>query len=258
MRMTAIHAQTERKRQDGSVRRAEKHHRRARTRRFRGLIRAVSAACATTAAAQGGKRLSGGRIQAIFASDSRPLGECREKEHAVFHVCIAGTHEFSGATLSAPKECCGTLVSNAINLGENMKPLLLSTFFSFVLAPAAFAETLSVVVQQTANAGTVRAAVYDSQAAFDASRMIAGTTSPASSGETLLSFENLTPGKYGIAVFHDLNSNEELDRNLFGGPKEPFGFSKNPNIGFSAPGFEEFAFEFDGSSQEMIINLNGN
>ena len=77
MRMTAIHAQTERKRQDGSVRRAEKHHRRARTRRFRGLIRAVSAACSTTAAAQGGKRLSGGRIQAIFAPDSRQLGECR-------------------------------------------------------------------------------------------------------------------------------------------------------------------------------------
>lgn len=33
----------------------------------------------TTAAAQGEKRLSGGRIQAIFASDSRPLGECRIK-----------------------------------------------------------------------------------------------------------------------------------------------------------------------------------
>jgi len=77
MRMTAIHAQTEQKRQDGSVRRAEKHHRRARRRRFRGLIRAVSAACATTAAAQGEKRLSGGRLQAIFASDCRPLGECR-------------------------------------------------------------------------------------------------------------------------------------------------------------------------------------
>ena len=30
-----------------------------------------------TAAAQGGKRLSGGRIQAIFAPDSRQLGECR-------------------------------------------------------------------------------------------------------------------------------------------------------------------------------------
>jgi hypothetical protein len=54
MRMTAIHAQTERKRQDRSARCAEKHRCRDRTRRFRGLIRSVSAACATAGAAQGG------------------------------------------------------------------------------------------------------------------------------------------------------------------------------------------------------------
>ena len=88
--MTAIHAQTERKRLDGSVRRAEKHHRRARTRRFRGLIRAVSAACSTTAAAQGGKRLSGGRIQAIFTSDGTPLGECRLRILMFFVAFLIG------------------------------------------------------------------------------------------------------------------------------------------------------------------------
>ncbi|WP_213685311.1 hypothetical protein [Roseicyclus sp.] len=77
MRMTAIQAQTERKRQDRSARRAEKHHRRARTRRFRGLIRTVSAACAAIDAAQGEKRLSGGRIQAIVMTEGNPLGECR-------------------------------------------------------------------------------------------------------------------------------------------------------------------------------------
>ena len=41
------------------------------------LIRPVFAACAASDAAQGAKRLSGGRIQAIFAPDSRQLGECR-------------------------------------------------------------------------------------------------------------------------------------------------------------------------------------
>jgi hypothetical protein len=77
MRMTAIHVQTERKRQDGSVRRAEKHRRRSRTVPLRGLIRPVFAACAASDAAQGVKRLSGGRIQAFFTSASMPLGECR-------------------------------------------------------------------------------------------------------------------------------------------------------------------------------------
>ena len=78
-RMTAILAQTERKRQDRSVRCAEKHRRRARTRRLRGLIHSVPAACATKAAGWGKKCLTGGQNQALFTSDSMPLGVCREK-----------------------------------------------------------------------------------------------------------------------------------------------------------------------------------
>jgi hypothetical protein len=83
MRMTAIHAQTKRKRQDGSIRRAEKHRRRARTVPLRGLIRPVFAACAASDAAQGEKRLSGGRIQAILKSSGRPLGVCRVNKHTI-------------------------------------------------------------------------------------------------------------------------------------------------------------------------------
>ena len=60
--------------------RAEKLRRRARTRLLCGLIRAVSAACAASDAAQGEKHLSGGRIQAILTSEGRPLGECRYNE----------------------------------------------------------------------------------------------------------------------------------------------------------------------------------
>ena len=64
-------------RQDRSARCAEKHRRRARKQRLRGLIHPVSAACATAGAAQGGKRLSSGRFLPIFMSDGTPLGECR-------------------------------------------------------------------------------------------------------------------------------------------------------------------------------------
>jgi hypothetical protein len=64
MRMIAIHAQTERKRLDRPVRCAEKHRRRARTRRLRGLIRPVPEACATEDAGWGEKCLSSGQNQA--------------------------------------------------------------------------------------------------------------------------------------------------------------------------------------------------
>jgi hypothetical protein len=75
MRMTVIQTQTERKRQDRSIRRAEKHRRRTRTWRLRGLIRPVPAACATEDAGWGEKSLSSGQNQVILASDGRLLGE---------------------------------------------------------------------------------------------------------------------------------------------------------------------------------------
>ena len=83
MRMIAIHAQTERKRLDRSVRCAEKRRPWARKQRLRGLIRPDPAVCATAGAACGRKSLSSARIQAIFTSNDTPLGECRLKKAGI-------------------------------------------------------------------------------------------------------------------------------------------------------------------------------
>jgi hypothetical protein len=77
MRMTAIHAQTERKWHDRSSRCAEKHRLRARTQLLGGLIRPVPEACATAGAARCEKRLPNRQIQAKFTSAGTPLGEFR-------------------------------------------------------------------------------------------------------------------------------------------------------------------------------------
>ncbi|MFK7754021.1 MAG: DUF2141 domain-containing protein [Sedimentitalea sp.] len=124
-------------------------------------------------------------------------------------------------------------------------------------ATCAQADTLSLVVQATSNAGTLRAAVFDSQQGFDAGEFVAATYGPAVSGAATLTVKDLKPGTYGIAVFHDQNNNTELDRNLLGAPKEPFGFSNDPKIGFSAPGFDAFKFEYDGTATQLRITLNG-
>lgn len=84
MRMIAIHAQTERKRLDRSVRCAEKRRPWARKQRLRGLIRPDPAVCATAGAACGRKSLSSARIQAIFTSNDTPLGECRLNRTNIF------------------------------------------------------------------------------------------------------------------------------------------------------------------------------
>ncbi|QZP07654.1 DUF2141 domain-containing protein [Caenibius sp. WL] len=46
------------------------------------------------------------------------------------------------------------------------------------------------------------------------------------------------PGDYAISVFHDRNSNNQLDT-FAGIPKEGYGFSKNPGFKPRAPRFEE-------------------
>ncbi len=91
MRMTAIHAQTERKRLDRSVRCAENRRRQANTLRIRGPIHPVPAVCATAHGAQGEKRLIKGQNQATLTSDGTPLGEYRFNKPSIvgreFH-CI--------------------------------------------------------------------------------------------------------------------------------------------------------------------------
>jgi uncharacterized protein (DUF2141 family) len=128
---------------------------------------------------------------------------------------------------------------------------------TLVFAGAATAETLTLRVETQSATGTLRAAIFDSQQAFDADIIVANVMGPAVVGVTELRVENLEPGVYGITIFHDLNGNDELDRNLFGAPNEPFGFSNNPKIKFSAPEFDTFKFQFDGQPTEINIALNG-
>ena len=140
---------------------------------------------------------------------------------------------------------------------KNLKKIPLVTILIFGAATSALADTITLRVVTATNDGTVRAAVYDSQKSFDDAKTVAGINGIAVPGSTMLAFDKLQPGTYGIAVYHDKNGNEELDRNLFGAPNEPFGFSNNPKIGFSAPKFQSFEFKFDGSPLELNITLNG-
>ncbi len=73
--------------------------------------------------------------------------------------------------------------------------------------------------------------------------------------ETATRFADVPDGTYAVAVYHDTNGNGELDRNLFGVPKEDYGFSNNARGSFGAPAFKEAAFEHGGTTR-IAIDLN--
>ncbi len=55
----------------------------------------------------------------------------------------------------------------------------------------------------------------------------------------IYNFEDLPEGEYAVAIYHDLNRNNILDKNLLGIPEERYGFSNNARRAFSAPSFQE-------------------
>lgn len=58
-------------------------------------------------------------------------------------------------------------------------------------------------------------------------------------------------GTYAIAVVHDENSNNKMDKALFL-PKEGFGFSRNPTITTGPPKFRSASFMVDGPQSQRI------
>lgn len=66
---------------------------------------------------------------------------------------------------------------------------------------------------------------------------------------------DVPPGTYAVAVYHDLNNNNKLDKNLVGYPKEPFGFSNNYRPVLSAPDFEDCAFKLPSQGASLTIKL---
>lgn len=64
----------------------------------------------------------------------------------------------------------------------------------------------------------------------------------------------LPHGDYSIAIYHDINDDGKCNRNWIGIPTEPFGFSNNVRVRFSAPSFEKTKFILQ-EDTEISINL---
>jgi uncharacterized protein (DUF2141 family) len=69
-----------------------------------------------------------------------------------------------------------------------------------------------------------------------------------------LSFTDLEPGSYALALFHDENANARLDT-FAKIPREGFGFSRNPKVRFGAPSFRQVAFPIQAAPVKMAVRM---
>lgn len=75
-------------------------------------------------------------------------------------------------------------------------------------------------------------------------------------GELDIAITDLDEGTYAVSVFHDMNLNGVLDKNLLGVPAEPYGFSNNARGWMGPPKFADAAFTTGTRSHILEIALH--
>ncbi len=119
--------------------------------------------------------------------------------------------------------------------------------------------TVTVTVTDLRNArGLVRACMTADPQRFPKCR---GDTASyravvdARSGRMVLTFDDVAPGRYAVALLHDENGNGKADRALGMMPTEGFGFSRDAKVQMGPPAFEAAALDVTGTPKSVAIRM---
>ncbi len=101
--------------------------------------------------------------------------------------------------------------------------------------------------------GSMYIAVFDNKESFpDFGKQLVDNVLPVDANTLNYTFKDLPHDDYAVAIFHDKNNNGVLDKNAFGFPLEPYGFSRNARARFSAPPFDDAKIELVGNQSIEI------
>ncbi len=78
---------------------------------------------------------------------------------------------------------------------------------------------------------------------------------PARPGTTTVTVPGVPPGDYAVQAFHDENDNDQIDRGIFGIPREGVGFSRDARIVFSPPKWRDAMFAHGATAQAIGFSL---
>ena len=123
-----------------------------------------------------------------------------------------------------------------------------SLLFILLSSSTLFAHTITVNISNISNSrGDILIGLYNSSSSFTKIDKVYKKGKIDLSKDNIVSytFENISDGTYAISLFHDENSNNELDTNFLGMPKEGYGFSNNIRPALRGATFEESKFKVD-------------
>jgi uncharacterized protein (DUF2141 family) len=108
------------------------------------------------------------------------------------------------------------------------------------------------VVGLDSDDGTVQIALNDAQN-YEGEGSVRAAALPIEDGTARWKIDDVPPGTYAVRLYHDENDNGELDANMFGVPREAYGFSNDARGRFGPPDFDEAAFTLPSGSLSITI-----
>lgn len=103
--------------------------------------------------------------------------------------------------------------------------------------------------------GNIEVALFNSAGTFMKSAVASGNT-PARADANTVVLKDLPAGEYAFAVFHDVNSNGKLDKNMLGIPTEDYAFSNNALGKMGPPSFEQARFTLTAAGATLRVSFH--
>jgi uncharacterized protein (DUF2141 family) len=138
-----------------------------------------------------------------------------------------------------------------------MKTILLSAALSLT-ALCTYAQNLEIVFKDIKTTkGNIPLAVFTSDENFKANKALKLVRYPKKQivNGSMTVYLELAPGTYGLSVMDDENADGKFDKNIFGIPREGFGFSNYYHNKMSHPHFENFKIKVTGQKQKVEIRM---
>jgi len=134
---------------------------------------------------------------------------------------------------------------------------ILTSFFTIASASDIKENSAELVIhiQGFENSeGVAKVAVCNSRESFEDSTPFKGFNFKITNNQADRTI-TLPYGEYAVKVYHDENSNNELDTMMFGIPSEDYGFSNDAKGSFGPPEYKDAAFMLNSPEKKITINI---
>lgn len=127
---------------------------------------------------------------------------------------------------------------------------------SLSIAPAAMAADLVLTVEGAdPGQGKIMASLFNSEETFLETPSTEVSASVDASGQAIFTIEGLEAGDYAASAFHDANDSGDMDKGMFGIPKEKYGFSNNAKGQMGPPSYADAKFSLSEEGGAVTVTV---